>query len=157
MAALTQDIIHPGALECLPAPKASPRPELPPKRHKTHGFASSTSPHRGISRSSTCLLRLHHLETLSCVVFPPGPHLGPSTSQHPPFPWLGSQCWGQDPPDPAGQDTVCKRHIHIANHIGVRLLVKGFVSDPSPRGTDRERAQSGQAGRGLEREKQRGG
>lgn len=59
-----------------------------------------------------------------------------------PLPLAGQPVLGPGPPDPVGQDTVCKRHIHIANHIGVRLLVKGFVSDPSPRGTDRERAQS---------------
>lgn len=80
---------------------------------------------------------------------------GPKTSRHPPSPWLGSQYWSQCTQTLQGR--ICKRHIHIANHIGVRLLVKGFVSDPSPRGTDRERAQSRQAGRGLEREKQRGG
>lgn len=41
---------------------------------------------------------------------------------------------------------VCKRHIHIANHIGVRLLVKGFVSDPSPEAqTERERRADRQA------------
>lgn len=51
---------------------------------------------------------------------------------------------------------VCKRHIHVANDIGVRLLVKGFVSDPSRGHRERESGAERQAGRGLEREN-RGG
>lgn len=42
---------------------------------------------------------------------------------------------------------VRKRHIHITDHIGVRLLVKGFVSDPiAPEAeTERERRADRQA------------
>lgn len=54
-------------------------------------------------------------------------------------PYLGSECLGFEIPRPAWlpqgplgkghRDS--KRHIHIADHVGVRLLVKCFVSNPS--------------------------
>lgn len=56
-----------------------------------------------------------------------------------------------------GQDMVCKKHIHVANDIGVRLLVKGFVSDPSPGHTERERERSRATGRQRVRKREQKG
>lgn len=118
---------------------------VPQKGTRSQSFASSTSPHRGISRSSTCLLRLHHLEMVRCSILP----WDLTRARYlpaPPLPLAGQPVLGPGPPSPVGQDTVCKRHIHVANHIGVRLLVKGFVSDPSPQAqTERERRVDRQA------------
>lgn len=130
-------------------------PEPSPKRHKNPPLCIFNQ-----------LPQRHFQELHSSPKTPPfghtqlhypssGTSLEPSTSQHPPFPWLGRQCWGRSP-EPAGQDMVWKKHIHVANDIGVRLLVKGFVSDPSPGHRERESGAERQARRGLEREN-RGG
>lgn len=81
---------------CLPPRLLHPQ-SCSPKGTRSQSFAPSTSLHRGISRSSTCPIRPHHLEMLSCSILPLGLHQGPVHPSTPPFPWLGSPCWGQDP------------------------------------------------------------
>lgn len=68
------------------APQSNPQ-----KGIRAHGFASSTSSHRGISRSSTDFLKLHHLETFICIILPLVPHQSPEPPSIPPsLGWTGS-------------------------------------------------------------------
>lgn len=129
-------------------------PEPSPKRHK--------NPPLSIFHQ---LPQMHFQELHSSPKTPPfgdtqlhhppsGTSPEPSPSQHPPFPWLAGSA-GAGPPEPVEQDMVCKEHIHVANDIGVRLLVKGFVSDPSP--GQRERERSGATGRQRVRKREQRG
>ena len=97
MAALTQDIVHPGAWGCLPAPKTSPPPELSPKRHKTPRLCLFNQTPQGYFQELHLPPKPPPFGDTLLQRPPSGTSPGPSTSQHPPSRWLGSQRWGQDP------------------------------------------------------------